>query len=195
VHHYHATGSYLGPPRIEVMFHSLVGVHAVNMQQIDLAVFKACSRLVKRHAEEFREAWIVLLCVRIYFAKDFIAVGTRMHIASPGVDGKSPAIHSGFNDRLAEREERFAGMSSQFDENRRVKSRNQVARKRNMAGPVTDSVRLVTMRSKLQRRAIQQERSRQFRVESNTRLFARPLHQRPRNVMRLASTIGCTGTA
>src|SRR3954469_4369886 len=105
-----------------------------------------------------------------------------MYIAAPSVDTKGAAIHLGFNHRLTEREERLARMSSQFDENRRTKRRNQVACKRNMARPVTDSVRLVAMRLKVQRRTIQQERSLQFRVESSTRLFARPLHQRPRKI-------------
>jgi hypothetical protein len=114
VHYDDPAGFHLGPPRIEVMFHGLVGVHAVDMQQIDLAVFKACSGLVKRHAEEFREGWIVLLCVRIYFAENIVAVGTSMRIASPGVDGKGSALHSGFGYGLAKREEGLARMSSQL---------------------------------------------------------------------------------
>jgi hypothetical protein len=50
------------------------------------------------------------------FPEHFIAIRTRMGIASPCVYRDSLALHSGFDDGLAKRKEGFGRMSAQFNE-------------------------------------------------------------------------------
>jgi len=137
----------------------------------------------------------VLSRVPINFPEDFIAVGARMGIAPPCIYRNRLALHSGFDDGLAEREKGLGSMSPQFDKQRRSKCGNQVARERNVSRPVPDSMWFIAAWSEVQRRAVDGKRRLQFVVESNTRLLARPRHQRPRKAIRFAKSIGCTGRA
>jgi hypothetical protein len=114
VHYDDPAGFHLGPPRVEVVLHGLIGVQSVNVKQIDLSILKIRSGLLEGHPEQGREGWVVLSRVRIHFTENIVAVGASMRIASPGVDGKGPAVHSGFDYGLAKREEGLARMSSQL---------------------------------------------------------------------------------
>ena len=58
----------------------------------------------------------MLLCVRIDFPKNFIAVSAGMCIAPPGIHGDSVALDPGFHHGLAKRKEGLGRMSPQFDE-------------------------------------------------------------------------------
>ena len=66
-------------------------------------------------------------------SEHFIAVLPGVEVALPGVYGECLASDTGFRNSLAEREIRFPGVRTQFNEQRWLDRGDQIAGERNVA--------------------------------------------------------------
>ena len=136
VEQHHRAVRQFRQPRFEIVLDRVVGMQAVDVQQIDRAVGEIGQRLVESHAHQLRKAAVrrVVCGQRL---EDFIAVETGVLVALPGIHrvafGFQPAAHH----RLAEAEIRRAVVAAQFDQDPRAPFLDRPERERQMAGPCT----------------------------------------------------------
>lgn len=106
-------------PGLEIVAHRVVGVQAVDMQEIDRAVLDMIARLVECAAQQRREAGVALVVEGAELLEDFLSVLAGVRIALPGIDRVAaraePAAHHG----LAERRVGNAGEGAKLDQRAR----------------------------------------------------------------------------
>src|SRR5262245_48961034 len=87
VQNHDTLGAQLGPPRLEVVPDRLVGMEAVDVQQIDAAVAKLRERLIECRSHEPRERTEVLIVERRPLLEHPLVVLAGVRVALPGVNG------------------------------------------------------------------------------------------------------------
>src|SRR5208283_844827 len=98
----HAPIAQLGSPCLVIVADSLVGVIAIDVQQIDLTVLKPLCGLVKGHLQQTGKGAIARVVVSPQFLKNLGADNPVMRVPLPGVDGKGACWQAKPLDGLAE---------------------------------------------------------------------------------------------
>ena len=86
VHQHDPAFAHLGQPFLEVVGNRVVGVQAVNVQEIDAAVREILQRLIEGHAQETGEAAVGRLRVVSKIVVDVITIIASVLVAFPRVD-------------------------------------------------------------------------------------------------------------
>ncbi len=82
-----AAWAEFAPPRLEIVPDGLVGVQAVEMDQVKAPVGEAVQSVVEGGAHQIGEAGVKLLVVAAHIFIDVFLVETRLRVALPGIDG------------------------------------------------------------------------------------------------------------
>ena len=126
---------HLRQPGLEIVLDRLVGVQAIDVQQVDAAVAELVQGIVERGAHEVREAGEMTVVDGAEFGEDFFAVGLRVLVALPGVHRIANGLQAALFDGLAERQVGCAAMGAELDEYLRPQRIHQPTRERDVAGP------------------------------------------------------------
>ena len=114
VEQHHAPARHLRQPGVEIVLHRVVGVQAVDVQQVHAAVREIRPRLVEQHAHQLREAGVLGLHHAVEAVVHLVAVQARVFVAFPRVHGEGLGARAAGLDGLAERQERRAVVRAQL---------------------------------------------------------------------------------
>src|SRR5437870_13714458 len=119
VHQHDAPRAQLGEPALEVMPHGLVGVIAVDVQEIDGAVREMRERLVERALDEPREGSVERVVMGAQAFQNLRPVQSGVSVSRPSIDGVASCRQMKFRDGLADGTVRVPELRPDRDQNRR----------------------------------------------------------------------------
>ena len=102
-------------PGLEVVAHGVVGVQAVDMQQVDAAGDEAWQRIVEAAAEQGGEGAVVGVVEGLQIGIGAVVIGAGMGVALPGVDGEAAGGQAAGGDGVADRRIGDAGFGAELD--------------------------------------------------------------------------------
>ena len=132
---HNAPGGHLGQPCLEVVPHCLVGMQAVNVQQIHAAIGKAWQRIVECHAQKRGELRIVRVMGFLQTFIDAVVIHASVSISFPCIHGERTRGQLVVPYGLAERQIRDTRVRAQLDKGLRLQHWDQPERKRYMPRP------------------------------------------------------------
>jgi hypothetical protein len=97
------------------MSHSLIGVEAINVQQIHRSIWYIGKCIVEGAAEQFGKGTVTVVMETTKIQKDFLAVLSRLIVALPSIDSIATSIESIARHRLAKGGIRDAVLRAKFD--------------------------------------------------------------------------------
>ena len=146
---YDAARPHLRSPCVEIMANCLIGMHTIDVEQVNAFSFEIGCRFIEQHPHLSRKAAVKVAVVLIYFAENVISVCAGVNVALPSVNCIRFRIRAVFRDRLAESEIGLAKVSPKFHEYRRTQRGDQIAREWNMSRPVSYAMRPIPKRREM----------------------------------------------
>ncbi len=116
VEQHHRAARELRRPALEIGPHLLVGVAAVDVQQVERALGEIRQRLVEGAAQQFREAGIARVVEAAQRAVDLLAIEPGVRVTLPGIDCVAPGLELLAQHRFAERRIGDAVMGPELDD-------------------------------------------------------------------------------
>ena len=141
----------LWQPCSKVVAYRVIGVQAIQMKEIYRLPGKLVDCVVEARSKQVREAFIVMIIVLPHVFKNFFAVESGVLLPPPMVDSVAKASETIFRHALAEAEIRITVMGTKLNDQRRLYSRNEICRKREVPRP-SAHIRTVAARNESRQR-------------------------------------------